>query len=50
MSCTRLLSLSTGYLFNDPLEDTEIFRSCLLALASERYLFNDPLEDTEIVL
>ena len=37
-----------GYLFNDPLEDTEIYNFVLDASLYACYLFNDPLEDTEI--
>ena len=38
-----------GYLFNDPLEDTEIVDIVALLHSVIRYLFNDPLEDTEII-
>ena len=41
-------NMARCYLFNDPLEDTEM-RSLRIGCGSHaRYLFNDPLEDTEI--
>ena len=36
------------YLFNDPLEDTEIAGGLSAELEVAGYLFNDPLEDTEM--
>jgi len=39
---------SDCYLFNDPLEDTEIPVMGRFYFANKCYLFNDPLEDTEI--
>jgi len=37
-----------GYLFNDPLEDTEMCTQTVRMGWRGGYLFNDPLEDTEI--
>ena len=39
---------NASYLFNDPLEDTEINKNLAGMGATMGYLFNDPLEDTEI--
>ena len=46
----RLLRCYAGYLFNDPLEDTEMINQPDIAPSQPSYLFNDPLEDTEICL
>ncbi len=43
-----LFHAKNGYLFNDPLEDTEINGRRNGRSQTSRYLFNDPLEDTEI--
>jgi len=43
------LRLKPGcYLFNDPLEDTEMQWRMHMTSYASGYLFNDPLEDTEI--
>ena len=40
--------VNSCYLFNDPLEDTEMFAVLGYNGSGRSYLFNDPLEDTEI--
>ena len=49
MQRLALAPRARGYLFNDPLEDTEICLLSCVKTMSESYLFNDPLEDTEII-
>ncbi len=45
---TCIIRITHSYLFNDPLEDTEILASWLRYDDGSGYLFNDPLEDTEM--